>query len=47
MKEQKDFCKFLKSVKFPDGYAVNILRNVKMKDGKITGLKTQDYHVLL
>ena len=45
--ERKKFCKFLKSVKFSDGYAANISRNVNVKDGKISGLKTHDCHVLL
>ena len=47
MKEWKDFWKFLKSVKFPDGYVANISWNVNMKDKKITELKTYDCHVLL
>ncbi|KAL0448686.1 UNVERIFIED_CONTAM: hypothetical protein Slati_1425000 [Sesamum latifolium] len=43
--ERKGFCDFLKSVKFPDGYAANISRCIK--DGKIFGLKSHDCHVLL
>ncbi|KAI3450391.1 hypothetical protein Pfo_007056 [Paulownia fortunei] len=42
-----EFCHFLKSVKFPDGYAANISRNVNVNDGKLYGLKTDDCHVLL
>ena len=45
-KERIEFCKFLKSVKFPDGYAANLSRNVSINDGKISGLKTHDCHVL-
>ena len=45
--ERKDFCAFLNSVKFPDGYAANISRNVSIKDGKISGLKSHDCHVIL
>nr|XP_048322184.1 uncharacterized protein LOC125419751 [Ziziphus jujuba var. spinosa] len=30
-----------------DGYAANISKNVNIKDGKISGLKTNDSHVLL
>ena len=45
-KERIEFCKFLKSVKFPDGYATNLSRNVSINDGKISGLKTHDCHVL-
>lgn len=40
-------CKFLKFVKYPDGYAANICKNVNIIDGKIHGLKSHDCHVLL
>ena len=43
--KKKGFCAFIKSIKFPDGYAANISRCVK--DGKMLGLKTHDCHVLL
>ena len=33
--EQKVFCKFLKEVKFPDGYSSNISRCVNLKNRKI------------
>ncbi|KAM6563591.1 hypothetical protein CsatB_023589 [Cannabis sativa] len=46
-KERQEFCTFIKSVKFPDGYAGNISRNVNMKDGKLFGLKSHDCHILL
>lgn len=46
-KNKKDFCQFLKSVKYPDGYAANISRCVNIKEGKISGLKSHDCHVLL
>ena len=36
--EKREFCKFLKSIKFPNGYAANISRNVNISDGKISGL---------
>ena len=45
--ERKEFCEFIKLVKFPDGYAANISRNVNLTEGKITGLKSHDCHVLL
>ncbi|XP_071939969.1 uncharacterized protein [Coffea arabica] len=35
------------SVKYPDGYAANISRCVNIKDGKISGLKSHDCHILL
>ena len=46
-KERQNFCDFLKSIKFPDGYASNISRCVNTSDHKISGLKSHDYHVLL
>ena len=45
--EKKNLCEWLKSVKFPDGYASNISRCVNVKDCKISGLKIHDCHVLL
>ncbi|XP_062085438.1 uncharacterized protein LOC133791534 [Humulus lupulus] len=41
------FCRFLKSVKFPDGFASNLRKNVIENDTKITGLKSHDCHVIL
>ncbi|XP_062075870.1 uncharacterized protein LOC133779997 [Humulus lupulus] len=46
-KERQEFCTFIKSVKFPDGYAGNISQNINMKDGKLFGLKSHDCHILL
>ena len=46
-KERQGFCEFLSSVKYPDGYAANISRCVNIKDGKISGLKSHDCHILL
>ncbi|XP_026413256.1 uncharacterized protein LOC113309041 isoform X2 [Papaver somniferum] len=45
--QRRDFCKFLRSVKFPDGYAANISRCANIADGKIHGLKSHDCHILL
>ncbi|CAN6552438.1 unnamed protein product [Malus baccata var. baccata] len=46
-KFQKEFLEFLKNVKYPDGYAASISRNVKVGEKKISGLKSHDCHVLL
>ncbi|CAL8120498.1 unnamed protein product [Prunus armeniaca] len=43
--DKKEFLKFVSSVKFPDGYASNIARCVKVDGGKFTGLKSHDCHV--
>ncbi|KAI3470177.1 hypothetical protein Pfo_026840 [Paulownia fortunei] len=47
LEERHEFCLFLKSAKFPDGYASNISRNVNVNNGKLYGLKKHDCRVLL
>ncbi|XP_062119146.1 uncharacterized protein LOC133832883 [Humulus lupulus] len=44
--ECKEFCKFIRSVRFPDGYASNISRCVTDNE-KLGGMKSHDCHVLL
>ncbi len=46
-KERDGFYKFLKSVKYPYGYAANISRSVNTRNGKLFGLKSHECHVLL
>lgn len=47
-KEQKiKLCEFLKNLRLPSGYSSNISRCVKVKDRKLIGLKSHDYHVLM
>ena len=41
------FCKFIKSVKFSDGFASNLTKNKIDNDNKITDLKSYDYHVIM
>ncbi|XP_075645867.1 uncharacterized protein LOC142617058 [Castanea sativa] len=45
--ERDGFYDFLKSVKYPDGYAANISRSVNARNGRLSGLKSHDCHVLL
>ena len=45
--ERDDFYDFLKSVKYPNDYAANISRSVNAKNGRLSGLKSHDCHVLL
>lgn len=45
--EKDQMLQVLKSVKVSDSYASNISRCVKLKQRKLTGLKTHDCHVLL
>uniref|UniRef100_A0A2N9HD91 DUF4218 domain-containing protein n=1 Tax=Fagus sylvatica TaxID=28930 RepID=A0A2N9HD91_FAGSY len=46
-KERDGFYEFLKSVKYPDGYAANISRFVNTRNGRLFSLKSHDCHVLL
>ncbi|XP_074271167.1 uncharacterized protein LOC141595093 [Silene latifolia] len=45
--EKMAVCESLKGLKVPYGYSSNISRLVSMKDLKLVGLKSHDYHVLL
>ncbi|KAM3386984.1 hypothetical protein ACQJBY_010090 [Aegilops geniculata] len=45
--EKQLFCKVIHSIKVPDGYCGNISKCVNFTEGKISGLKTHDCHVLL
>ncbi|CAL2247821.1 unnamed protein product [Prunus armeniaca] len=45
--DKKDFQKFVSSVKFPDGYASNIVRCINVDGGKFAGLKSHDCHVFM
>ncbi|KAF7126992.1 hypothetical protein RHSIM_Rhsim11G0003200 [Rhododendron simsii] len=47
LKEREAFFEFLKSVKYPDGYAANISRSVNATNGRLTGLKSHEYHILI
>ncbi|XP_058202924.1 uncharacterized protein LOC131317385 [Rhododendron vialii] len=46
-KRERRLCNFLKSIKYPDGYAANISKCVNTRGGKLSGLKSHDCHVLL
>ena len=47
LSERREFCDFVNKIKYPDGFAVNISKNVSVKDGKLGSLKSHDCHVLL
>jgi hypothetical protein len=47
-KNEKEFCGFLKNVKVPSDYSMNISRLISLPELKIApGMKSHDYHVLL
>ena len=41
------FLQVLKDVRVPDGYSSNISRCVKLKERKISGMKSHDNHILM
>uniref|UniRef100_M1BA47 Transposon protein, CACTA, En/Spm sub-class n=1 Tax=Solanum tuberosum TaxID=4113 RepID=M1BA47_SOLTU len=45
--EKHKFFNFLKNLKVPDGFSSNISQCVNLKDRKLSGLKSHDYHVIL
>ena len=47
LEDSKIFCEFLKSVRFPDGFASNLRKNVIDGTNKITELKSHDCHVIM
>jgi hypothetical protein len=46
-KQKKEVMKWLKILKFPDGYAAGFRRAVNLKRNKITRLKSHDYHIMM
>ncbi|KAG8369383.1 hypothetical protein BUALT_Bualt14G0005500 [Buddleja alternifolia] len=47
LSEKDTFCKILKSIKAPDGYASNISKCIQIEKRTIWGLKSHDNHVLM
>jgi hypothetical protein len=47
-KNEKEFCGFLKNVKVPSGYSMNVSRLISLLDLKVApNMKSHDYHILL
>ncbi|XP_056691937.1 uncharacterized protein [Spinacia oleracea] len=46
-KEKKVLCESLHEIKVPEGYSSNIKNLVSMKDLKLIGMKSHDYHILM
>ncbi|GJX18329.1 hypothetical protein Tco_0219161 [Tanacetum coccineum] len=44
---RKKFCQFIKEVKLPDGFGSNFKHKVTDNDTNITGLKSQDCHIMM
>jgi hypothetical protein len=45
--ETKEIFKWLKNLKFLDRYAANLKQAVNLKTGKLIGLKSHDYHIIM
>lgn len=45
--EKREIFRLLKTIKVPDGYAANISRCVDVKQMKINGLKSHDFHIIM
>jgi hypothetical protein len=45
--QRKEVMWWMKRLKFPDGYAVGLRRSVNMTTGKLIGLKSHDYHIIM
>jgi hypothetical protein len=45
--DRKKILRWVKSLKFPDRYAANLKRAVNLGTGKLNGLKSHDYHILM
>jgi hypothetical protein len=37
----------MKGLKFPDGYTTGLRQSVNMMTGKLIGLKSHDYHIIM
>jgi hypothetical protein len=47
VKDIKEVMRWIKRLKFPDSYAVRLKRCVNLTAGKIHGLKSHDYHIIM
>jgi hypothetical protein len=45
--ERKEILRWLKKLKFPDSYTSNIKRIVNVSTGKLNGLKSHDYDIII
>jgi hypothetical protein len=45
--ERKEILRWLKKLKFSDRYASNIKQIVNVSTGKLNGLKSHDYHIII
>jgi hypothetical protein len=46
-KERKEVLIWLQNLKFPDGYVVDFKRAMNLESGKLSGVKSHDYHIFM
>jgi hypothetical protein len=46
-KQRKEVMKWMKDIKFPDGYAASFRRSMNLKTMKMNGLKSHDFHIIM
>jgi hypothetical protein len=44
---RKEVMRWMKGLKFPHGYAAALRRSMNMATGKLIGLKSHDYHIIM
>jgi hypothetical protein len=44
-KDKIEVMRWMKKIKFPDGYAAGLKRDVNLKTGKLTRLKSHNFHM--
>jgi hypothetical protein len=44
---RKEVMRWMKGLKFPDGYVAGLRRSMNMATGKLIGLKSHDYHIIM
>jgi hypothetical protein len=47
LQQRKEVMRWMKGLKFPDGYTAGLRRYVNMTTGKLIGLKSHDYHIIM
>jgi hypothetical protein len=46
-KERKEVMMWIKNLKFSDGFAAGFRRAINLKTGKLTGVKSHNYHIIM
>jgi hypothetical protein len=46
-RDRKEVLIWLKNLKFPDGYTVGFRRAINFDTGKLSGVKSHDYHIFM